>query len=84
VVKVIIYYSRPAFHVGGRGLIPRKQEWLEMEDYIFHLTSIAQLVERRTVVGWLTDILRSLVRLRLEGISLAQFRHGQHTKTETR
>ena len=30
--------------------------------------SIAQLVERRTVVGKITDILRSLVRIRFEGI----------------
>ena len=30
--------------------------------------SIAQLVERRTVVGLKTDILRSLVRIRFEGV----------------
>ena len=32
------------------------------------IPSIAQLVERRTVVWEIIDILRSLVRIRLEGI----------------
>ena len=32
--------------------------------------SIAQLVERRTVVGKCADILRSLVRIRFEGLFL--------------
>jgi hypothetical protein len=35
--------------------------------------SIAQLVERRTVVGKITGILRSLVRLRFEGDFLTFF-----------
>ncbi len=49
------------------------------EDYIhfylmlFNIPSIAQLVERRTVVVHLSDILRSLVRLRLEGVFLQTF-----------
>ncbi len=36
--------------------------------FIIYIPSIAQLVERRTVVVHPTGILRSLVRLRLEGV----------------
>ena len=48
----------------------------DLTNYVsFHHPSIAQLVERRTVVGLIEAILRSLVRLRLEGIFSLKFIH---------
>ena len=48
--------------------------------YLYQDPSIAQLVERRTVVETLkADILRSLVQIRFEGIILSSYVNFNHS-----
>ncbi len=67
-LKTLPCISRPHLLLEGWSKLQLLLFKFSSSQLVFILPSIAQLVERRTVVGKDAGILRSLVRLRLEGI----------------